>query len=75
MSVVRALAWCFHILELSSIHTGEHTNNLNNVLTQAPKDCKRQRLRYISENDRLPLSSLFFSLEATRTFHSVKNDS
>ena len=24
MSVVRTLAWCFHILELSSIHTGEH---------------------------------------------------
>ena len=30
MSVVRTLAWCFHILEMSSIHTGEHTNN--NVL-------------------------------------------
>ena len=25
MSVVRTLAWCFHILEMSSIHTGEHT--------------------------------------------------
>ena len=24
MSVVRTLAWCFHILEMSSIHTGEH---------------------------------------------------
>ena len=25
MSVVRTLAWCFHIMEISSIHTGEHT--------------------------------------------------
>ena len=25
MSLVRTLAWCFHILEMSSIHTGEHT--------------------------------------------------
>ena len=25
MSGVRTLAWCFHILEMSSIHTGEHT--------------------------------------------------
>ena len=32
MAVVRPLAWCFHILELSGIHTGEHNNNLNNVL-------------------------------------------
>ena len=53
MSVVRSLAWCFHILEMSSIHTGEHTN-------QATKDRKRQRLRYISQDDRLPLLSLFF---------------
>ena len=49
MSVVRTLALCFHVLEMSSIHTGEHTN------IQAPKDRKRQRLRYISQNDRLPL--------------------
>ena len=42
---------------------------------QAPKDRKRQRLRYISRNDRLPLLSLFFSLEATTNFHSVMNDS
>ena len=27
MSVVRTLAWCFHIMEMSSIHTGERTNN------------------------------------------------
>ena len=25
MSVVRTLAWCFNIMEMSSIHTGEHT--------------------------------------------------
>ena len=25
MSVVRTLAWGFHILEMSSVHTGEHT--------------------------------------------------
>ena len=25
MSVVHTLAWCFHILEMSSIHTGEDT--------------------------------------------------
>ena len=36
-----------------------------------PKDRKRQRLRYISQSDRLPLLSLLFSLEATRSFHSV----
>ena len=42
---------------------------------QAPKDRKRQRLRYISQNDRLPLLSLLFSLEATRSFHSVMSDS
>ena len=33
------------------------------------KDC------VISQNDRLPLLSLFFSLEATRGFYSVMNDS
>ena len=42
---------------------------------QAPKDRKRQRLRYISQNDRLPLLSLLFTLEATRSFHSVMSDS
>ena len=42
---------------------------------QAPKDRKRQRLRYISQNDRLPLLSLLLSLEATRSFHSVMSDS
>ena len=42
---------------------------------QAPKDRKRQRLRYISQNDRLPLLSPLFSLEATRSFHSVMSDS
>ena len=32
-------------------------------------------LRYISQNDRLPLLSLPFSLEATRSCHSVMSDS
>ena len=51
--VVRTLAWCSHILEMWSIHTGEQIN------IQA-KDLKtRQRLRYISQNDRLPLLSLY----------------
>ena len=39
-----------------------------------PKDRKRQRLRYISQNDRLPLLSLLFSLEAKRSFHPVMSD-
>ena len=74
MSVVRTLAWCFHILEMSSIHTGEHTKQ-QRFKSKRRKIVKRQRLRYISQNDRLPLLSLLFSPEATRSFHSVMSDS
>ena len=56
--VVRALAWCSHILEISSIHTGEQIKN-NIFLKIQAKDLVRERLRYSSQNDRLPLLSLF----------------
>ena len=56
--VVRALAWCSHKLEISSIHTGEQIKN-NIFLKIQAKDLVRERLRYISQNDRLPLLSLF----------------
>ena len=38
MSFVRTLAWCFHILEMSSIHTGEHTKQ------QRFKSSKRRKI-------------------------------
>ena len=50
MSVVRTLAWCFHVLEMSGIHTGEHTKQ------------QRFKLRYISQSDRLPLLSVLYLL-------------
>ena len=39
---------------------------------QQQQTSKRQRLRYISQNDRLPLVTLgMLSLEAARSFHSL----
>ena len=49
--VCRTLTWCSQILKMWSIHTGEQVNNSKNP--------NRQRLRYISKNDHLPLLSLF----------------
>ena len=54
-------------------YIGSTRENISKL--KAPIDRKRQRLPYISQNDRLPLFSLFFSLERTRSFHSVMNDS
>ena len=42
---------------------------------QAPKDRKRQRLRYISQNDRLPLLSLFVFAGSYEKFSFPMNDS
>ena len=62
MSVVCALAWCLHILELSSIHTGEHTNNLNNVLN--PSAERLQTAKIVLRFRERPLTTvvtLFFA--------------
>ena len=40
-----------------SIHTGEQINN--SILNPSERSQTRQRLRYISQNDRLPLLSLY----------------
>ena len=61
MSVVRTLAWYFHILEIASIHTGEHTNN--NLLDPSAERSQTAKIALYSQNDRLPLLSLFFSLD------------
>ena len=63
MSVVRTLAWCFHILEMSSIHTGEHTNNFLNPSAERSQTAKIA-LRFTER-----------PLEATRSFQFVMNDS
>ena len=47
MSVVRTLAWCFHILEMLSIHTGEHT--------------KQQRLNPSAERSQTAKIALHFT--------------
>ena len=52
MSVVRTFAWCFHILEMSSIHTGEHTNVLN---------ASAESLRYFTERPLTTVVTLFFA--------------
>ena len=74
MSVVRTLAWCFHILEMSSIHTGEHTKQ---------QRFKSKRRKIVNGKDCVTFHRMtayhccrsFFSLEATRSFHSVMSDS
>ena len=75
MSVVRTLAWCFHVLEMSSIHTGEHTNN--NVLNPSAERTRTAKiaLHFTERPLTTALLSLVFSLEATRSFHFVMNDS
>ena len=47
MSVVRTLAWCFHILEMLTIHTGEHT--------------KQQRLNPSAERSQTAKIALHFT--------------
>ena len=68
MSVVRTLAWCFHILEMSSIHTGEYTNN--NVLNPSAERTRTAKiaLHFTERPLTTALLSLVFSLEATRSF-------
>ena len=63
MSVVRTLVFPY-IGNVKYPHG--RTYQTTTFQIQAPKDRRRQRLRYISQNDRLPLLSLLFSLEATR---------
>ena len=70
MSVVRTLAWCFHILEMSSIHTGEHTKQ---------QRFKSKRRKIVNGKDCVTFHRTtayhcchsLFSLEATRSFHSL----
>ena len=67
MSVVRTLAWCFHILEMSSIHTGEYTNN--NVLNPSAERSQTAKIALLfTERPLTTVVTLFFSLEATRSF-------
>ena len=62
MSVVRALAWYFHILELSSIHTGEHTNNLNNVLNASAERLQTAKIElHFRERPLTTVVTLFFA--------------
>ena len=69
MSVVRTLAWCFHILELSSTHTGGHI--------KAQSADRSQTAKIALHFTERPLTTVItlFSLERTRRFHSVMNDS
>ena len=59
MSVVRTLAWYFHILEMSSIHTGEHTNN--NVLNPSAERSQTARIALLfTERSLTTVVTLFF---------------
>ena len=65
--VVRTLTWCSQIMEMWNIHTAWTKTN------QQQQKSKRQRLRYISQNDRLPLLSLFacFHWKLREGFYSL----
>ena len=59
MSVVRTLAWRFHILEMSSIHTGEHTNN--NVLNPRAERSQTAKIALLfTERPLTTVVTLFF---------------
>ena len=59
MSVVRTLVWCFHILGMSSIHTGEHTNN--NVLNPSAERSQTARIALLfTERSLTTVVTLFF---------------
>ena len=62
MAVVRSLAWCFHILELSGIHTGEHNNNLNNVLNPSAERLQTAKIAlHFRERPLATVVTLFFA--------------
>ena len=74
MSVVRTLVWCFHILGMSSIHTGEHTNN--NVLNPSAERSQTARIALLfTERPLTAVVTLFFFAGSYEKFHSVMNDS
>ena len=75
MSVVRTLAWCFHILEMLSIHTGEHTKQQRLNPSAERSQTAKIALHFTERPLTTALLSLVFALEATRSFHFVMNDS
>ena len=64
---------CFHILEMSSSHTGEHANN--NILNPGAERSAKIALHFTERPLTTVVTRLFLSLGATRSFHSVMNDS
>ena len=56
--VVRTLAWCSHILEISRIHTGEQINN--NVLNPSERSQTAKIALYFTEQLLSTVATLFF---------------
>ena len=69
--VVRTLAWCSHILEMWSIHTGEQRQQINNRTT-----AKIQTTNIALHLTERPLTTVvtlrMLSLEAARSFYSLR---
>ena len=63
------LAWCFHILEMSSIHTGEHTKQ---------QRFKSKRRKIVNGKDCVTFhrtTAYHCCHSSFRWFHSVMSDS
>ena len=71
MSVVRTLAWCFHILEMLSIHTGEHTKQQRLNPSAERSQTAKIALHFTERPLTTVVTFCMLSLEAAKSFHSL----